>query len=838
MVIMNNPSLSSSTPSLVPLSTSPPLPAAAKGRQLRAALLAADTLQGCCRNGIAQEDACCEWPQEQIRSAVPKSSKNGDGARAELALFPGEAEELIAEWPHIVWEIAGVRAYGAAFLSNFRFVLHADHADGEPLDVGLADVRCMHLEVPLGAAGEVELVPRGAKLQHRPAAGAFVPVSGMPVPSVQKVAEVVLHCRDLRVIRLLALQQESAEPGANNSARGDAPSLSYDVDGTADVAQALDSWMSASAPSSSRTSMRHFRSRKSLRRRTICGGAHYEPSDDEDGSCTHRCGDSAAHSMEGSLLGSARWRSPSASFPRAMGRPTWGWSIGADVDEEFFRLQGVPRHMWRLAAANSFYALCDTYPSSLVVPADAPDDLLAAAADARARGRFPVLTYYHKDTKSALLRCSQPRASSVHGDSDREYLELCRRAVHANAGLTIFDCRSYMAAFGNKVLRKGGQEDPRVYTFSSDRGNNGPLLHRAHLVSLDVPNIHEMNSSWRGLKDLVEKNDIPESKWLQRVGETQWLDHCRRITEAAVTVAKTIGGGVRGQPPACVVVHCSDGWDRTAQVCALAQLLADRRFRTRSGFCALVEKDWRRFGHPFRDRAPGGRQAAPIFLQWLFCIGAVVQQFPDEFEFTSTDLMLLADLVMSGATGTLGFNSEREAELAGAANWHTSLWAVWCSELAGADGTRSSEASPIACSGSQHCNGNCTPTSGGCHIPEARATSATTPWCRTGVAACDVLEAFPTVGVGIALRRGCFLSPEGVLVCRRWRRRPEARSWLGLAPPRCWRSLLRRMQVRVRYLQMAAPLPWMWLTLLRYVLAVAGTVATSIREARSRWRWP
>ena len=29
-----------------------------------------------------------------------------------------------------------------------------------------------------------------------------------------------------------------------------------------------------------------------------------------------------------------------------------------------------------------------------------------------------------------------------------------------------------------------------------------------------------------------------------------------------------------------VLVHCSDGWDRTAQICSIAQLLLDPYFRT------------------------------------------------------------------------------------------------------------------------------------------------------------------------------------------------------------------------------------------------------------------
>ena len=38
-----------------------------------------------------------------------------------------------------------------------------------------------------------------------------------------------------------------------------------------------------------------------------------------------------------------------------------------------------------------------------------------------------------------------------------------------------------------------------------------------------------------------------------------------------------------------VVIHCSDGWDRTAQLAALIELLLDPFYRTIDGFAILVE---------------------------------------------------------------------------------------------------------------------------------------------------------------------------------------------------------------------------------------------------------
>ena len=81
-----------------------------------------------------------------------------------------------------------------------------------------------------------------------------------------------------------------------------------------------------------------------------------------------------------------------------------------------------------------------------------------------------------------------------------------------------------------------------------------------------------------------------------------------------------------------VVVHCSDGWDRTSQTCAVAQLLLDPYYRTIQGFQALVEKDWLHFGHKFSDRcgflAGDSREISPVFTQFIDATWQIMSQFP------------------------------------------------------------------------------------------------------------------------------------------------------------------------------------------------------------------
>lgn len=52
--------------------------------------------------------------------------------------------------------------------------------------------------------------------------------------------------------------------------------------------------------------------------------------------------------------------------------------------------KGIPNESWRITKVNDHYDLCDTYPSTLVVPVNMPDEELKRVAAFRAKGRIPV----------------------------------------------------------------------------------------------------------------------------------------------------------------------------------------------------------------------------------------------------------------------------------------------------------------------------------------------------------------------------------------------------------------------------------------------------------------
>ena len=171
-----------------------------------------------------------------------------------------------------------------------------------------------------------------------------------------------------------------------------------------------------------------------------------------------------------------------------------------------------------------------------------------------------------------------------------------------------------------------------------------------------------------------------------------------------------------------MLIHCSgaaapgsaadptDGWDRTSQLSALAQLCLDPFYRTIFGFAVLVEKEFLAFGHKFGDRAghtcadrtqfaiaPGDdetpqaallatvqrglafrsseyKETSPVFHQFLDCVYQMVRQFPARFEFDERLLRELHRALYACEHGSFLFNSARERHEARATARTTSVW--------------------------------------------------------------------------------------------------------------------------------------------------------------------
>jgi hypothetical protein len=149
----------------------------------------------------------------------------------------------------------------------------------------------------------------------------------------------------------------------------------------------------------------------------------------------------------------------------------------------------------------------------------------------------------------------------------------------------IYDARPQTNAEVNR-MNKGGSENMTRYNFASK-------------IFLNIPNIHGVRKSLHRISSALQDTDIlSTSISTQALDSSSWLEYISCILRGSASIAKKVG-----IEHSHVLVHCSDGWDRTSQLCALAQIMLDPYFRTIDGFIVLVEKDFLSFGHMFRLRA-------------------------------------------------------------------------------------------------------------------------------------------------------------------------------------------------------------------------------------------
>ncbi|XP_069580778.1 myotubularin-related protein 1a isoform X7 [Brachyistius frenatus] len=340
--------------------------------------------------------------------------------------------------------------------------------------------------------------------------------------------------------------------------------------------------------------------------------------------------------------------------------PVDGWKVYDPAAE--YRRQGLPNESWTISKMNITYELCDTYPSVLVVPTNITEEDIRRVAVFRGRHRIPVLSWIHPESQASIVRCSQPLVgpSDRRCKEDERFLQIIMDANAQSHKLTIFDARQSSVAVTNKA-KDGGFESESFYP-------------NVELNFLEIPNIHVMRESLRKMKDVVYPT-IDEAHWLSAIDQTHWLEYIRLLLSGAAKVADKLESGKTS-----VVVHCSDGWDRTAQITSLAMLMLDSYYRTLRGFQVLVEKEWISFGHKFSARVGHGdenhanSERSPLFIQFIDCVWQMTRQFPAAFEFNELFLLTVVDHLYSCLFGTFLFNSEQERTAKEVQTQTVSLW--------------------------------------------------------------------------------------------------------------------------------------------------------------------
>ncbi|XP_049577488.1 myotubularin-related protein 7 isoform X1 [Syngnathus scovelli] len=320
------------------------------------------------------------------------------------------------------------------------------------------------------------------------------------------------------------------------------------------------------------------------------------------------------------------------------------WSF-IDLMADYKRM-GVPNNLWVASAANSEYRICETYPSELFIPKSASPTVILGSSKFRSRGRFPALSYFHQDTLAAVCRCSQPLSGfSGRCQEDEAMLQAVMKSNPGSVYIYVVDTRPKLNAMANRAAGKGYENE--------DHYTNIKL----HFIGIE--NIHVMRNSQQKMIDVGEMRSPSMTDFLWGLENSGWLKHIKAIIDAGVFIARAVADeGVS------VLVHCSDGWDRTAQACSVASVLLDPFYRTIKGMMVLIERDWVSFGHKFSHRYAhldgDPKEVSPVIDQFLECVWQLSEQFPCAFEFNECFLIAIHTHVYSCHYGTFLGNCQKE----------------------------------------------------------------------------------------------------------------------------------------------------------------------------------
>ncbi|PRP86271.1 myotubularin-related protein 2-like [Planoprotostelium fungivorum] len=341
--------------------------------------------------------------------------------------------------------------------------------------------------------------------------------------------------------------------------------------------------------------------------------------------------------------------------------PINGWKI-YDPVKEFERMGVVNETGWKVSHLNTKYELCPTYPAYLALPIRMAHQEIQQVANYRSKGRIPALSWIHRGNSATITRCSQPRVGVTRRRSveDEKMIAEILGANKHNSVLNIFDARPSANARANQMMGAG-----------TENMNNYP---NCVLTFHNIDNIHVMRESLKCLNDAVTMED--DSKYLGALSESGWFGHICKILTAVSKIVDVIEN-----KKGSVLVHCSDGWDRTPQMTSLSMMMLDPYYRTLLGFQVLLEKEFIGFGHQFALRTGHDGQGklserSPVFLQFVDCVYQLSLQFPREFEFNEHFMTTLVEESFFCRFGTFLYDCELHRMKARVRDTTNSLWSM------------------------------------------------------------------------------------------------------------------------------------------------------------------
>lgn len=280
---------------------------------------------------------------------------------------------------------------------------------------------------------------------------------------------------------------------------------------------------------------------------------------------------------------------------------------------------------WRISSANENFHLSTSLPQWLVVPETVVDWQLIDAARHFRANRPPVWCWGTKEG-AALVRMADLLPTITERTQENTMLEHVRK-IHPD------------------------RRQPQLFDLGKD-----------------LPCPRDVQTSFIKLRDLcapesLRQFHVQEKDFLTQLEASRWLLIISMCLKKSLEAAETIHNENH-----TVVLQEGDGRDMCCVVASLVQLLLDPYWRTCTGFCTLIQKEWVGMGHPFSSRLGhvfrSEPEQAPVFLTFLDCVWQLIQQFPTSFEFTETFLTTLWDSAHISIFDTFLFDCERDRQFA------------------------------------------------------------------------------------------------------------------------------------------------------------------------------
>ncbi|KAF8366231.1 hypothetical protein PRIPAC_84060 [Pristionchus pacificus] len=290
-------------------------------------------------------------------------------------------------------------------------------------------------------------------------------------------------------------------------------------------------------------------------------------------------------------------------------------------EEELRRLTPKERQtMWRVVdlRAEAIHADSSSYPPTVIACAGLSLTDVREGTHSWEGGRFPIWVYSWKGT--VMMRSGLPISSASTAITQRKFED-----------------------------RIAGTHDSQAVP---------------HIIRMDGPEVtlDKIGLAFEKLHKICAVDNSARAHrygkvWPQRVTETGWL---QAVTSVLNTAAAAVTRLVDHEES--VLLQDGEGRDISAVVSSLVQVCLDKQARRVDGLQRLIEKEWISLGHPFSRRllSVEGSPFCPVFLLFLDALSQLVEMYPTQFEYSSTYLVCLWDLILSGTVGSMSCEDATE----------------------------------------------------------------------------------------------------------------------------------------------------------------------------------